>query len=135
MTDTPTRTNAPTLRWAVRLLAVEGLLIGAAAAYVAYEVFTATATSKQSGSAFFAFVLICALFVGVLARSLYNYRAWARGPAIVVNLLLLPTGYYVAEGLVAYAGVPIMIVGLVGAGLLLAPSTRTALGINYYRDQ
>lgn len=135
MTDTKTRANAPTLRWAVRLLAVETILIAAAAVYVAYEVFAATPTSKQSGAALLVFVVICAFIVGGLSRALWNFRTWARGPAIVVELLLLPIGYYMATGGASYLGIPVMIVGLFGAGLLLAPATRTALGLDRYGDR
>jgi hypothetical protein len=132
VTDTRTRTNVSTLTWAVRLLAVEAVALAGAAVFVAWEVITATATSKRSGAAFFVFVLICALIVGGLARALSNLKPWARGPAIVIELLLLPIGYYMITGGLPYLGIPTMIVGLVGAGLLLAPSTRVALGIDHY---
>jgi hypothetical protein len=135
VTETPTRTNAPTLSWAVRLLAIECVAVAAAAVFVAWEVATATATSKQSGVAFLAFVVIYAFIVGGLARALSNLKAWARGPAIVVEMLMIPIGYYMATAGLAYVGIPVMLIGLFGAGLLLAPPTRVALGIDRYRDQ
>jgi hypothetical protein len=119
----------------VRLLAIETVAIAAAAVFVGWEVVTATATSKQSGVAFFVFVVIWAIATGGLARALSNLKAWARGPAIVIEGLLLPIGYYMATAGLAYVGIPVMIVGLFGAGLLLAPSTRVALGIDRYRDE
>ncbi len=67
--------------------------------------------------------------LGLLAWSLHRRQRWARGPAIVLELLLLPIGYYMVAGGVAWLGLPTMALGLVGAGALLAPTTRSALGI------
>ena len=55
--------------------------------------------------------------------------------AIVIELLLLPIGYYMVTGGAAYLGIPLMIVGIFGAGLLLAPATRTALGLDHYGNR
>jgi hypothetical protein len=60
---------------------------------------------------------------------LHHRRGWARGPAIVLEMLFIPIGYYMTTGGLAWLGLPVMALGLVGAGLLLAPSTRTALGL------
>jgi len=135
VTDTPTRTNAPTLSWAIRLLAVQCVAVVGAAVFVAWEVATATATNKRSGVAFLVFVLICAVILGGLARALSNLKPWARGPAIVIEMLLIPIGFSMATHGLALIGVVVLLVGLFGAGLLLAPSTRTALGIDRYSDR
>ena len=54
---------------------------------------------------------------------------WARGPAIVLELLLFPIGYSMATSGLGRSGSWCMALGLAGAGSLLAPSTRAALGI------
>ena len=132
VTDTPTRTNAPTLRWAVRVLAVEAVALTGLAIYVAWATLARSTTSKQGAGALLALIVIGVLIVAGLSRALSNLKTWARGPAIVLELLLLPIGYTMISGGLAYVGIPVMLVGIVGAGLLLAPATRTALGLDRY---
>lgn len=132
VTDTPTRTNAPTLRWAVRVLAVEAVALTGLAIYVAWATLARSTTSKQGAGALLALIVIGMLIVAGLSRALSNLKTWARGPAIVLELLLLPIGYTMISGGLAYVGIPVMLVGVVGAGLLLAPATRTALGLDRY---
>ena len=135
VTDTPTRTNAPTLRWAVRLLAVEAVALTGLGIYVAWAALAKSSTSKQGAGALLALIIIGVLIVGGLSRALSNLKTWARGPAIVLELLLLPIGYTMISAGLAYVGIPVMLVGLFGAGLLLAPATRTALGLDRYGSQ
>jgi len=135
VTDSPTRTNAPTLRWAVRLLAAEAVALTGLAIYVAWATLARSTTSKQGAGALLALIVIGVLIVGGLSRALSNLKTWARGPAIVLELLLLPIGYTMISGGLAYVGIPVMIAGLFGAGLLLAPATRAALGLDRYGSQ
>lgn len=135
VTDTPTRTNAPTLRWAVRVLAVEAVALTALAIYVAWATLARSTTSKQGAGALLALIIIGVLIVVGLSRALSNLKTWARGPAIVLELLLLPIGYTMISGGLAYVGIPVMLIGLVGACLLLAPATRTALGLDRYGNR
>lgn len=85
--------------------------------------------SAQSAAGTAVFAALMAGLLGGLAAALGRLRAWARGPAIVIEILLVPIGYYMITGGIAWLGVLTMAVGLIGAGLLLAPSTRTALGL------
>jgi hypothetical protein len=43
--------------------------------------------------------------------------------------MLLPIGWFMVGGGLAWLGVPVFVLGLVGAGLLVAPTTREALGV------
>ena len=43
--------------------------------------------------------------------------------------MLLPIGYYMAKGGLPWYGIPVLLAGLFGAGLLVAPATRDALGV------
>jgi uncharacterized membrane protein YoaK (UPF0700 family) len=81
---------------------------------------------------------ILALLVGVaafvlvqLGRQLVNRRAWARSPAIVLQLMALPVAFFMLTGEggpgTKIAGGLIAVVALLGAGLLLAPASRQAL--------
>jgi hypothetical protein len=132
VTDTPTRTNAPTLQWAVRLLAVEALALVGLAIYVAWATLAKSTESKEGAGAVLALIIIGVLIFAGLSRALSNLKTWARGPAIVLELLLLPIGYTMISGGLPYVGIPVMLVGLFGSGLLLAPATRTALGLERY---
>ena len=134
VTDSPTRTNAPTLRWAVRS-AAEAVALTGLAIYVAWATLARSTTSKQGAGALLALIVIGVLIVGGLSRALSNLKTWARGPAIVLELLLLPIGYTMISGGLAYVGIPVMVCGLFGAGLLLAPATRAALGLDRYGSQ
>jgi hypothetical protein len=75
-------------------------------------------------------VTACAsALLALLARALYRRQSWARGPAIVIELLLLPMGVTMTTNGLPVLGVPVIMIGLFGAGGLLAPSTRAALGL------
>ena len=94
-----------------------------------------SATSKQGAGALLVLIIVGVLIVGGLSRALSNLKTWARGPAIVLELLLLPIGYTMITNGLAYVGIPVVLIGLFGAGLLLAPATRAALGLDRYGSQ
>jgi hypothetical protein len=73
------------------------------------------------------FVALMAAVFGLLAHALWRRRAWARGPGIVLQLLLVPIGYSMASAGMAWAGIPVIVLGLGGAAALIAPTTREAL--------
>jgi hypothetical protein len=118
------------LRWAVWLLAAQATVLTAGFLFLLYEDFTGAASSAGSAAAVTLFVVVLAGLFGVFAFYLRQRRMWPRGPSIVLELLLVPIGYSMVGGGLAIVGIPLMLVGLVGAGLLLAPSTRAALGRN-----
>jgi hypothetical protein len=118
-----------TLRAAVALLFVEAVGVAAVAGLFAYEGFTEQVTRIGSALAVVLFPAGIAVLLALFGWQLARRRAWARGPAIVLELLLLPIGYYMITGGAAWLGVPAILLGLGCAGLLLAPASRTALGI------
>jgi hypothetical protein len=117
-----------TLRWAVVLLGVQavGLVLLVALLVYADVRSTSNSVSGAVGLTIFA-VLIAALF-GLLVWALAGRRAWARGPAIVLELLLLPVGYSLITSGLAAIGIPVLVLAGATAALLLSPSTRAALG-------
>jgi uncharacterized membrane protein (DUF2068 family) len=121
--------GASTLRWAVVLLAVETLGVAVVSAFLVYEDVTARATNPGNAWSITGFALAVAILMAVVCWALSRRRSWARGPAIVLEMMLLPIGYYMIRGGLAWIGVPVLLLGLFGAGLLLAPATREALGI------
>jgi len=130
----PTAASPPrapsTLRWAVILLVSEAVVLAPVTALLVYEDLTATATSSSAAVAVTVFAAAVAVLLAVLARALARRRAWARGPAVFVELMLLPIGYYMIKGGLPAAGVPVLLLGLFGVGLLVAPATREALDVH-----
>ena len=60
------------------------------------------------------------------AWGLLGARRWARSPALVWQLIMLPVGYY-QIGPQPVIGVPVVAVALVTIGLLFVPRTGAAL--------
>lgn len=125
----PVRALPTPLRLAVALLFLEALGIGAVAVLFAYYGLTQKAASVGGAVSVVVFPAALAALLGLLGVMLARTRAWARGPSIALELLLVPIGYYMIVGGTAWLGVPTIVVALACTGLLLAPATRTALDI------
>jgi hypothetical protein len=128
-TTHPPRPARATLVWAVRLLLAEAVALGLFAIFLAYEGLTAAPDSGRGALAITLFAALLAALLGAFGRALSQRRSWARGPAIVLQLLLLPIGYSTMTGGLWWLGLVLIAVGLCGAGTLLAPATRAALGM------
>ena len=63
-----------------------------------------------------------------LGGALSRRRAGARAPAIVLQLMLLPVGWFMIEGGMGWLGVPLMALGIGMVGLLVSGPTNRALG-------
>ncbi len=118
-----------TLRWAVRLLFLEGA--GLAVLTLLFVYFDLThewtaASVALSATGYLA--LMTVLFLGI-AVALHRRRRWARGPGIVAQMLQMPIGWTMLTHGQPLIGAPLFALGLIGAILLFAPSTRIALGI------
>jgi hypothetical protein len=116
-----------TLRWAVGALAAETVGLVALVGYLLYADIAGGAESVRGAIMVTSFVALLGAVFGVLAHALWRRRAWARGPAIVLQLLLVPIGYSMAAAGMAWAGIPVIALGLGGAAALIAPTTREAL--------
>ncbi len=120
----------------VTLKVVVGLLFAQGVALVALGVALAVVTlggSRTSlGASITEAVVAVALGVlmGFLGYSLAGGRRWARGPALVLELMLLAVGYFMITAGVVWAGVLVIVLGLGVAVLLILPSTRESLGID-----
>ncbi len=122
-------TGGSTLRWAIRLLQVEAAALALWTFVSIWLTLASNHTTVGSAIADVVFWALCALVLFALARALNLKKSLARGPAIVIEMLLIPIGYYMIAGGLPWLGIPSMIIGLLGSGLLLAPSTREALGL------
>ncbi|MEJ3743967.1 hypothetical protein WEI85_11815 [Actinomycetes bacterium KLBMP 9797] len=128
-TDSPPLLPGP-LRWAVRLLTGEAVALGLVAVFLVYEDLTGTATTLGGALVVTGFAAVGALLVFALARALAARRKGARGPAVVVQLMLLPIGFFMIQGGLAWLGVPVLALALTIGGCLVSPSTIKALGLD-----
>lgn len=117
-------------RWAVRVLYAEAVATGFVTLALIWLALAADNVSASSAIATVAFAALCAAILAGLATALARRKSLARGPAIVVQMLLVVIGGYMIAGGLAWLGVPVLVVGLFGSGLLLAPSTRATLGLD-----
>ncbi|MFC4021630.1 hypothetical protein ACFOW4_27355 [Micromonospora sp. GCM10011542] len=117
-----------TLRWAVRLLWAEAVAVGLIAAWLVWADLTATTTDLPSALLVTAFALGAAAALWALGRALLRRQAGARAPAIVLQLMLLPIGWFMIQGGLGWLGVPLIALGLGVSWLLVSPPTTRALG-------
>jgi len=117
------------LRWAVWLLRGEAVAAGLLAVFLVYQDLTATATDLVSALLVTGFAMGGAAVLWALATALGRRRAGARAPAIVLQLMLLPVGYYMIQGNLDWLGIPLIVLGLSVCGLLVSPATTKALGL------
>jgi hypothetical protein len=130
VTEPSTATPEPvaaTLRAAVWLLAGQAVAVAVVAAILVYEDFVATATTMPGALALTGSAAAIAAILGLLCWALARRHSWARGPAVVLELMLLPIGYYMIKGGIPWLGVPVLLLGTGTAALLIAPGTRAAL--------
>ncbi|WP_341717455.1 hypothetical protein QQG74_26775 [Micromonospora sp. FIMYZ51] len=117
-----------TLRWAVRLLRGESIAVGLVAAWLVVADFTATRTDLTSALLVTAFAVGAAAALWALGGALLRRRAGARAPAIVLQLMLLPIGWFMIQGGLGWLGVPLIALGAGVTWLLVSPPTTRALG-------
>jgi len=126
-----------TLRWAVWLLRAEAVALGGlVVAFLGLIIFSRSAESEDSqvtdltaAILVSAFAAAAAVALWLLGTALANRRVRARAPAIVLQLMLLPIGYYMTTGGLGWLGIPLIALGLLVAGLLVSPPTTRAFGL------
>ncbi|MFY1704162.1 MULTISPECIES: hypothetical protein [Micromonospora] len=124
-----------TLRWASRLLQAEAVALGLVAGWLVWADLTATTTDLTSALLVTAFAIGGAAALWALGSALARRRSGARAPAIVLELMLLPVGWYMVQGGLGWLGVPLIALGLGVCGLLLSTPTNRALGFDREPDQ
>ncbi|MFI0792214.1 hypothetical protein ACH4OY_05850 [Micromonospora rubida] len=120
--------NPTPLHWAVRLLRAEAVVLALVAAWLVWADLTAETTDLPSALLVTAFAFGGTAALWVLAGALNRRRAGARAPAIVLELMLLPVGWYMIQGGLGWLGLPLMALGLGVSALLVSPPTTRALG-------
>jgi hypothetical protein len=119
-----------TLRWAVGLFLAETLAVVGATAFLVYENLAGAASNRGLGTFIMWYTAGYAAAFCVTAWGLARRARWSRTPALVLNLFLLPIGYYMTVGGLWWLGLPLIGYALLVAYLLVAEPTRRALGIH-----
>jgi uncharacterized membrane protein (DUF2068 family) len=116
-----------TLLACAALVGLEALGLVVAAAAVAVELAVSSASDPLGAAVLAGLALVAGLGLALAARGLARRGRWARAPALVSNLILLPVGYGLVQSGLWYAGLPIMALGLAVLVLLFHPATNAAL--------
>ena len=115
------------LRACAALVGLQALGLLAAAVFLVVEVFVATPDDRTRALVAALLTLVVAVGLGLVAWGLVRARRWARAPALVVNLLVLPVAFDLVRGGRWYVGVPLLVLAIVVLALLFAPSTDKLL--------
>jgi hypothetical protein len=126
----PGTARSVTLVWAVGLLVAEAGGLAVLTAYLIVLDLFGHAGSLPVAIALTVLAAVGVAFVGFVARALARRAAAARGPAIVVQLMIIASGGFLLQTGPAWAGLLLMALGA-GVGLLIVlPSTTRALGVD-----
>ncbi|NES15855.1 hypothetical protein G3562_17170 [Micromonospora sp. PPF5-6] len=118
------------LHWAVRLLRAEAVALGLVALWLIWSDLTSPTHDLVSALLVTAFAVAGAAVLWALSGALSRRRAGGRAPAIVLQLMLLPIGWYMIQGGLGWLGLPLMVLGLGVVGLLVSAPTNRALGFH-----
>ena len=106
-----------------------GLLVGIAVFYVV-ELAIATATDVTRALVSAGLALLAGVGLLLVGRGLFRSRRWARSPALVTNLILLPVAVGLLQGGRLYLGVPLLAAAAGVVGLLFSSSVNATLEEN-----
>jgi hypothetical protein len=122
------RSEAPrSLRWAAVVVGLEAALVGLGALVLLYLTFTSTADSLSRALAEVVLVAGGAAALTVAAVGLWRVASWARGPVIVLQLLLAALAYTTAfEAGQPLIGLPVLVLVATELYLLATPEARLA---------
>jgi hypothetical protein len=119
----------------VTLRVAIGLMWGQALALALLLAFLVVAIGQQDARrlvspVLWPFEILAALVVVTLVTlgwQLRRLRGWARGPVLALELLFAPIAYYLVG--LSVVGILIIVSAIACVALLIAPASRTALGI------
>lgn len=121
----------PTERWALRVAAalvlVELVALLMASGWEALAAVTRDLADPVTAWVAVVLGVLAAAGLLLVARGLLRRRRWARSPALVTQLLLLPVAISLLQSGQAALGVPLLAVTVVTAAVLLSPPISRAL--------
>jgi len=115
------------LRACTGLVALQVLGLLAVVGFFVVEMSVATPDDRTRALVAALLALAAAVGLALVGRGLARGRRWARAPALVTNLLVLPVAVDLVRGGRWYVGVPLLLWALAVLALLFAPGTDTAL--------
>jgi hypothetical protein len=131
--DAPPDDGPTSLRAAVLVLWIESAALAALTAFEVFKLVTDSPEKPELAVVLAAMIGAVGVLLFQLSRALVRRRAWARVPALFLQLLALPVSFFMTTGEggvpTRLGGVLIAAVALLGATLLLAPASRTALTV------
>jgi hypothetical protein len=123
----PPRDRPPAVLAVAALVAAQGLgLVGLAVFYVV-ELVVASPGSVTRAVVAALLTLLGGLGLLAVARGLAGCRRWARAPALVTQLLVLPVAFGLVQGDRWYVGVPLILWALAVLVLLFTPAVAGVL--------
>jgi hypothetical protein len=115
------------LKWAAAVVGLEAALIGIGALVLLYLTLTSSADSVARALAEVVIVAGGAAALAVAALGLWRVASWARGPVIVLQLLLAALAYTTAfEAQQPAIGLPVLVLVATELYLLATPEARLA---------
>jgi hypothetical protein len=115
------------VRRAALVVALEAALLAALALVVLWLTLTGDPDSVGRALAEVVYIGLFAALLGGAAVGLWRVSAWARGPVVVLQLLLAVLGYTAAfEAERPLLGVPVLVLVATELYLLLTPEARLA---------
>jgi hypothetical protein len=128
--EKPDSVAPATLIWAVRLLYLQAVALTGLTAYLIYLDLTADTGSVGPAIGLTVFAAVGVVFVVLVARALSRRRLGARGPAVVIQLMVIATGGFLVQTGPAWLGVALLILGAVVGVLIVLPASTRALGVD-----
>jgi hypothetical protein len=116
-----------TVRLVAWLVAAQAVGVAGLAGFYLVELFVATAEDRVRAVVAMLLALVAAAGLALVARGLFHRRRWARAPALVTNLLVLPVAFDLARGGRWYVGLPLLVWSLAVLVLLFVRSTDAEL--------
>jgi uncharacterized membrane protein (DUF2068 family) len=124
------RAQPSALQVVAGLLAAQGVLLVGIAVFYLVELVVATATDVTRALVSAALALLAGAGLLQVGRGLFRSRRWARSPALVTNLILLPVAVGLLQGGRWYLGVPLLGVAAAVVVLLFSSSVNATLEEN-----
>ena len=109
------------------LVAAQGVGLAGLAVFFLVELAVSTPLSVTRAVTAALLTLLAGLGLLAVARGLHRRRRWARAPALVTQLLVLPVGAGLVQGGRWYVGVPLIGWALGVLVLLFTPAVSDAL--------
>lgn len=109
------------------LVAAQGFLLVAIAGFYVVEMVVATASTLLGAALSALLSLLAGAALLAVARGLHRGRRWARSPALLTQLLLVPVAVELLQGPGWYVGGPLLVWAVAVAVLLFLPGVARHL--------